>query len=377
MNIRTACAALLCAAAATAAAEDLPFTDGRWELTPSGVKAEHVDGRDTLAFESGAAYRRDVRLQDGTLEFDVQLTRRRSFVYVMFRMATDQEYEEFYLRAHKSGLPDAVQYAPVYQGHSAWQLRHGPGGTAAVDFEPGAWTRVKVVLQGTRAALFVGDAARPALVVPRLAREPRPGYVALRAFLPPGTPGTGPIARYANVRVRPGEVPFDLASVPPPPAPAAGVVRAWSVSQSFVPSSEPPTTLPGADVLGRFTRVEAEASGLVELHRHVALPKGVRSAAAVARLKVKAAAAGPRAFDLGFSDRATVFLDGRPLYSGEASYSFDNPRREGLIEPAQARLWLPLHAGDNELAVLVSDSFGGWGLMGRFPDSAGLAIEPR
>jgi hypothetical protein len=80
--------------------------------------------------------------------------------------------------------------------------------------------------------------------------------------------------------------------------------------------------------------------------------------------------------ELGFSDRVTVFLDGRPLYAGEASYSFDNPRREGLIEFGQARLWLPLKAGDNDLQLLVSDSFGGWGLMGRFPDGSGLEVDP-
>ena len=47
---------------------------------------------------------------------DVKVTRRRSFVYVTFRMEDEQEYEELYLRPHKSGLPDAVQYAPGAPG---------------------------------------------------------------------------------------------------------------------------------------------------------------------------------------------------------------------------------------------------------------------
>jgi hypothetical protein len=119
------------------------------------------------------------------------------------------------------------------------------------------------------------------------------------------------------------------------------------------------------------------ADGLLELHRHVAMPANSRAAAAVARIHLRAAQAGPRALDLGFSDRAAVFLNGRPVFEGEASYSFDKPRREGLIGYDQARLWLPLQAGDNELAVVVSDSFGGWGLMGRFADPAGLEVEAR
>jgi hypothetical protein len=92
---------------------------------------------------------------------------------------------------------------------------------------------------------------------------------------------------------------------------------------------------------------------------------------------VRAAEAGRRRIDLGYSDQVTVFLNGRPLYQGDASYSFDTPRREGLIGYDQASLFLPLEKGDNELAVVVSDSFGGWGLMGRFADPSGLAVVAR
>lgn len=357
----------------------LPFAGGGWELKGAGATLERVDDRDVLAVENGFAYRRDVRLQDGTIDFDVQLTRRRSFVYLMVRMADDRELEEFYLRPHKSSLPDAVQYAPVYQGASQWQLYHGPGATAPVAFEPGAWTHVRLALSVEKAALFVGDLTKPALVVPRLARAPRAGYLALRGFAPPGS-GSGPVARFANVRIAPGTPAFDFASArgDGPKAPAPGLVRAWSVSRAFgVPKdASAPPALPDAETLGAWTRVEALPSGLVELHRHVKLPSPeTRDVAAVARVGVHAAAAGPRRFDLGFSDTATVFLNGRPIVRLDAHYSFDEPRQEGLVHYGQASVYLPLEHGDNELAVLVSDGFGGWALLGRFADSSGLKVE--
>jgi hypothetical protein len=368
--------ALVFLVAGPAGAAELPFASG-WELSPKGVGAERVDGRDVLAFETGVATRRDVKLQDGTIEMDVQVSRRRSFVYVTFRMQDDREYEDFYMRPHKSGLPDALQYAPVYQGASAWQLYHGPGATAAVEFEPGAWTHLRLVLQGSRAAVFLGSGPRPVLVA-NLAREPRAGYIALRAFLPPDTPGSGPVARFANVVVRPNEVPFDFSTVPVaivPPSP--GIVRQWALSQTIPATDDPPAALPGAEALGTFRTVDARASGLVELHRYATLPKGSRVAACVARVKVRAAQGGVRAFDLGYSDRATVFVNGRPLYYGDQGYSFDTPRREGLVGFDQARVYLPLEAGENEVAVLVSDGFGGMAVMGRFADPAGLEIEAR
>ncbi len=373
---------------AAAQAQSLPLTDGGWELEGPSVKLERYDGRDVLSVENGVAYRRDVRLQDGTVDFDVQVTRRRSFVYLMFRMADDREHEELYLRPHKSSLPDAIQYAPVYQGASAWQLYHGPGATAAVAFEPGAWTHVRLVLSGARAAFFVGDLGKPALVIPRLARPAAPGYLALRAFTPPGS-GAGPVARFANVSIQPGASPFDFSAgkrddapdQAAPLAPATGLgppgsVRAWSVSRAFaVPKDVAEPALPAPDLLGEWKRVEAEPSGLVELHRHVKLPSAdSRQGAALARVRVRAEAAGLRRLELGFSDVATVFLNGRPLFRADAHYSYDNPRQEGLVHYGQATLFLPLEKGDNDLAVLVSDAFGGWGLMGRFADTTGLEV---
>jgi hypothetical protein len=356
--------------------ERLSPSDGKWELEGKGTAVESVDGRETLRTETGTALRKGLSLQDGTIEFDMMVTRRRSFVNVSFRIVGEGEREEFYFRPHKSGLPDAVQYTPVYQGHSAWQLYHGPAGTALLAFDPGVWTRVRLVLQGRRAALFVGADTKPVMVA-RLARDPAAGAISFGSFVPTGTPGGEPAARFSNVVVRSDVGGFAFPPDPPEKPADPGTIRAWSVSRSFAPNPPLPSVLPDAASLGELQRVEARPSGLVELHRHVQLPEGSRQAAAVARVRVRAVEPGRRRLDLGFSDRVTVFLNGAPLYQGEAAYSFDTPRREGLIGYDQASLFLPLEKGDNELAVLVSDVFGGWGLMGRFADPSGLSVEAR
>jgi hypothetical protein len=374
--MRTTIVAALLAVTADVSGDVLPLADGQWELEGPATVVERFDGRDTVRMETGTASRKGTSVRDGTIEFDVMLSRRRSFVYVHFRVADDEEREEIYFRPHKSGLPDAVQYAPVFQGQSAWQLCHGPGGTASLAFDPGVWTHVRVVLQDQRAALFVGAGPEP-VMISKLAHAPRVGTIAFGSFVPRGTPGSDVPARFSNVSVR-----ADTGGYVFPPEPAEkpaepGVVRAWSVSRAFKPSETPPDSLPDAASLGEFQRLEAAASGLVELHRYVRLPAGSREGAAVARVKVLVSEAGRRRIDLGYSDRVTVFLNGRPLYQGEASYSFDRPRREGLIGYDQASLFLPLEKGENELAVLVSDFFGGWGLMARFADPNGLVVEAR
>jgi hypothetical protein len=354
-------------------AQSLPFSGGAWELRGDSSAVVVDGGREELRMQTGLAYMRDVRLQDGTIDVDVMVTRRRSFVYLMFRMQDDREYEEVYLRPHKSSLPDAVQYAPVYQGQSAWQLFHGASGTTATNIEPGVWTRLRLVVAGSRAALFLGDTVRPVMVIQELAREPRAGYIALRGFLPAGVPGSGPIVRFSNVRVQPGVIAYTFPAAPLRPD-IPGVITAWEIGDAFTaPDSALMYVRP--EWVRNMTRIGARPGGLVELNRHVKLPAAPGDAGAVARVRIIAEAEGVRRLDLGFSDIATVLLNGRPIIRLDQSFNYEG-RRDGLIGFHQATVYLPLRAGSNELAVILLDRFGGWGLMGRLPDERGLRIEP-
>lgn len=211
-----------------------------------------------------------------------------------------------------------------------------------------------------------------------LARDPAPGYIALRAFTPPGTPGDGPSARFADCRVVPGPPSIDVASLA-----ASSIVedparvRAWRIAGPLTwTAGDTAPAVPDVARTASYRSVTADPSGLVELHRHVTMPAKSREVTAAARFRVTADPAGTRAFDLGFSDRATVCVNGRPVFPGEASYSYAG-RREGLIDFDQARLYLPLEAGANEVLVMLSDGFGGMGIMGRFADAAGLVVEAR
>ena len=68
--------------------------------------------------------------------------------------------------------------------------------------------------------------------------------------------------------------------------------------------------------------------------------------------------------ELGFSDRAVVYLNGRPLYRGDDTYRSRDYRFLGSIGWYD-ELYLPLEAGENELVIAVSEDLGGWGLQGR------------
>ena len=354
-------------------AQQLDFSSAAWKLGGDSTRIERFDGRETLRLETGEATRSDVRFEDGTIDVDVMVSSRRSFVYLGFRRQESGDREEFYLRPHKSTLPDAVQYAPVFQGQSAWQLYHGPNGTASPLIEPGVWQRLRIVLSGQRAAFFLRDTTTPILVLPHLARDPAPGFISLAAFVPVGTRAGAPAARFSNLRLRPGviEYAFDDGRVAPLPP---GTIQRWEVGEAFAAPDSAISEL-APQWLSRLKVVPIEPEGFVELHRHVAMPKVQRYVGAVARLRVTAREAGVRRLDLGFSDRVTVFLNGQPIFHRDDSYDYV-ARRDGIISLDQAAVYLPLRAGVNDVSVLVTDRFGGWGLMGRFPDLRGLTVAP-
>ena len=343
-----------------------------WELAGDGTVVEQIDGRPVLRLMSGGAVYRDLEFLDGTIELDMRVTKYRSFAFLYFRMESDGEREEVYFRPHKSLLPDAIQYTPVYRGSSQWQLYHDDRATAVAELPASEWIHVRLVVRGSRAAVFVGAAKEPQLVVPRLAREPRPGYLALRSFRPRGAPTDTHLVEFADVVVRPGVVDYDFPEAEPP-APLDGRVTHWQLSPSFAPAEGPVIQLP-PEIPGEWQTVAANADGLVELERYLNRPQGARRAAVLAKLRITAEEAATRRLDLGFSDEASVFLNGRLLVVADDSYSFNLPRRQGLLTGDQLSVFLPLEKGANDLVLAITDRFGGWGLSGVL-EMAGLAIE--
>jgi hypothetical protein len=367
-------ATLLSLCVGAARAQQISFADPQWKIAGDSTRVETFDGRQTLRMETGSAERADIKFEDGTIDVDLMTSRRRSFVYIIFRAQNEGEHEEFYLRPHKSGLPDAAQYAPVFQGQSAWQLYWGVRGTAAPEITPNVWQHLRIVVAGRRAAFFLNDTAKPFMVVPRLARDPQSGYIAFSSLVPNGTPGSGPGVRYSNLVVRPSVVAYDFANAPVEPALPPGMIEKWEVGSAFAaPDTAVATIAP--EWTNNFRVLPIEPDGFVELHRVVPMPKVNNYVGAVARVRVTVDRAMTRRLDLGFSDRATVFLNGSPIVFRDDSYDFA-ARRDGLISLSQARVYLPLRAGANDISIVVTDRFGGWGIMGRFPDMAGLRVAP-
>ena len=369
---------LILALAAAPQTRTLAFDDAGWKHADPKARVESLGGRTALRLTTGMSTRRDVEFTDGTIEFDLWSTGERAFAYIHFRMQSEEESEGIYFRLHKSRLPDAIQYEPVYQALANWQLFHGPESTASVDLPAGRWIHVRLVVKGEKAALFVGDAKLPTLAIPRLLRGAKGGFIALRSFLGANIQGeVEPPSSFANLVVRPGDeggVDFTkIVEKPAPPLP--GLVTTWRLTPAFEPPQGIVAALPATPMVGAEKVATVLPSGLLVIGRELTAPKA-RRYATVASIRVRAAAAGVKRLKLGYSDEASVFLNGQILFSGDARYIFNFPRQEGLIHLDQAAVYLPLREGVNEVRIVVSETFGGWGIMGQFDDPTGLTVEP-
>jgi len=347
-------------------------TDEAWEFT-GDTSVGMVDGLPTLQLRTGQALRPDVTFEDGVIEFDFRGTDERAFLGVTFRTGEDGTGENVYFRLHKSKQPDALQYTPDYRGRGQWQLFHGPEATAFVAFHPGDWTHVRVEVVGERAAITVGDADEPQLVVPELASGQSTGFVGWWANQPGAEVGAPLTAAVRNIRITPGQQRAIMAeSAPPLPF---GLVRAWGLSETFTRMGDVVTEVPSAVRDGSWQRVVARPGGLTPIEPHVDRPGADGVPVVVAGLTVDSDEARTVRLDLGFSDDASVFLNGRLLYAGHQAFSANFPRRQGLVSLDQASLYLPLQSGRNTVLVAVSEIFGGWAIMGRIPEREGLTVR--
>jgi hypothetical protein len=351
---------------------EVPFDSDAWEHRAGESRVEEHLGRRSLYLKGGIATVAGQSFVDGALSVDVAFSGERGFMGAIWRVADTGNYEEFYLRPHQSGNPDATQYTPVFNGVSGWQLYHGERYAVRAVHRPGSWVRLAIVFAGPRAEVYLGGGEVPLLAIDGLKRGVAPGGVGVSAldFAP---------AHFSRFSFTAAPVPLlgrqRAAPVAAPANAPAGVVRRWWVSDAFRESRlGEKLELDAGDLAPRtWSRLEAEPAGLANLARVQGIVLGRNTV--LARTVVVAERDGARRLDFGFSDRVRVFLNGRLLYRGDDAQGSRDYRFLGSIGYFDA-LYLPLVRGENELVLAVSeDNRGGWGVQARFADPEGIAFK--
>jgi hypothetical protein len=352
----------------------VPADSPRWDLQGQAKVAEY-QGRKGLFLDGGAAVLKDFEMRDAVVDVDVATPASRGFFGIMFRIINDgANAEEVYLRQHKSGLPDAMQYTPVLNTGRNWQIYNGPGFTGAVDIPKNVWFHLRLEVAGAQAKLYVKDMDKPALVMNDLKSGVQKGQVALYDLT-----GATYFASF-EIRTTP-EAPWERRLPPMPP----GTLTKWSLSPSYdalARNLERPLPPSESDAI-HWQDVEAEPPGFVVIYRYREAPHPIVSfqgdfskrlepqpgmKVVYARTSIDSDRDQVKKLYIGYSDDVSVFLNGKILFRGRSAQGFRDPGFLGIVNPENDAVYLPLKKGSNQLMLAVSELGGGWGFICRLAD---------
>ena len=355
----------------------VPPDSPRWALEGEARVAEYL-GRKCLFLDGGGATLRDFVLRDGVIDVDVLTPANRGFFGIHFRITDNNANAEWiYLRQHKSGLPDAMQYTPVLNTGLNWQIYNGPGFTGAVDIPRDSWFHLRLEITGAQARLYVKDMQKPALLMNDLKSGVQKGQIALAVLIG--------ATYWSNFEVRTtSDVPWER-HLPPMPA---GTLTKWSISPAYdalARNVERPLTSSEGTAI-RWQDVEAEPPGFVVLYRYREAPhlnvtfandfsKRLEPQPGTKLLYARTNIASDRdqvkKLYMGYSDEVSVFLNGKILFRGRSAQNFRDPGFLGIVNPENDAVYLPLKKGSNELLLAVSELGGGWAFICRLADVEG------
>jgi hypothetical protein len=369
-------AGLLLAALPVAGQQTLavPASSARWDLQGEAKAAEY-QGHKALLLDGGAALLKDFDMRDGVIDLDVATSAKRGFFGIQFRLDGDgSNGEEVYLRQHKSGLPDAMQYTPILNTGRNWQIYNGPGFTGAVDIPKDVWFHLRLQVVGAQAKLYVQDMDKPALVMNDLKSGLQKGQVALFDLI-----GATYFSNF-EIRMTP-DAPWERQLPPMPP----GTLTKWSLSPSYDAlgrNLERPLSSEESDAI-HWQDVEAEPPGFIVLYRFREAPHPMVTfqgdfskrlepqpgmKVLYARTTIESDRDQVKKLELGYSDDVSVFLNGKILYRGRSAQGFRDPGFLGIVNPENDAAYLPLKKGRNELMLALSELGGGWGFICRLAD---------
>jgi len=344
-------------------ASDIKLNSGNFTVEGKEAKFVSYKGEASLLLNGASATLNDSSFVNGIIEYDVAFAEKRNFVGVKFRQQDSKNAEEFYIRPHQSGNPDANQYTPVFNGLAAWQLYHqGFAGKVNYNFED--WNHIKIIVAGKQGEVYINDMQKPAFSIAEFLRPTERGSISFSSAMAD--------AYIANVSIVKDEKPQAL-SIPSQNSKSSedhkleSFVSKWQVSNSFSEKQLVKTTKLNQQEISQMNWqvLNADSYGVLNLARAQGVNKTANTA--LAKFSIDSNKAQTKALHFGYSDKVKVFVNNTLVYAGNNSFRSRDYRYLGTIGLFDT-IYLPLKVGKNDISFAVSERFGGWGIMAKFDD---------
>lgn len=343
----------------------IPLDTVHWEINARSYVLEQFKGQDAIYLQGGAMKLKNRTFLNGTIEFDIYLKNTQSFPGIYFRVR-ENDGEQWYLRPHLPGKPDANQAAPAVNGITPWQLYFGTKYSFPYDYKYDDWTHVKIVVNGDRAQVFLDYSETPNLSW-NLFHETKAGEILLR--------GGGLKAMHiANVKVD-DSTPTLLDFKPIERKEIPGLISIWEISDKFEEKVLSNTGGLNSVIKNRKwgKTIKVEEGTAANISRVQLLRDGKPGNTVFAKVIIHSDRKQTKLFQFGYSDRVVAILNGKPIYRGTNRWRSRDYRYLGTVGLFDG-VYLNLKKGKNTLLMAVSEDFGGWLITGKFDDRNGIRI---
>ena len=349
------------------AQEIIPLDTNNWIFNGKSI-IENYKGKRAVYNQGGSIKLKNQKFLNGTIEFDLFLKEAQMFPGVFFR-ANGNDGEQFFVRPHLSGKPDANQAAPSINGITPWQLYFGPRYSFPYEYKYDDWTHVKVVVNDKEAQVYLDYAEEPNLSW-NLFIEPQEGEIIIRG-------GGREAIHIADVKINKNE--FTLKDFSPiERKPIDGLVQEWAISDMFEKTLlEDPANLSSAIENRTWGRkIQVEEGTAANIAREQLLYNGQPGETVFARITINSDKDQIKLFHFGYSDDVIAILNGKAIYKGTNKWRSRDYRYLGTVGLFDA-IYLNLNKGENTLLMAVTENFGGWLITGKFDDESGLKIKTK
>ncbi len=324
-----------------------------WDL-PKEATFERFDNRETLLLKGGRAMVKNLNFTNGTIEVEVYANSMRSFAGITFRRQFNN-MEEVYMRMHKSNQADAVQYTPIFNNESNWQLFREY--QAQVSFKNVGWNTLRIEVNNSTAKVFVND--EKVMYIDDLRTDHTSGEIGLFALF------TNRFSNFCITHEDEAAVNENAGKNPADP----NIISQWEISKARAFKEE---YINFDDFLEeQYETVKTEESGLLLISKHLKKSASGNFEAneeeyTIATTSIYAESSETRLFSFDYSDKIIVFLNGEPIFRGDNSFRAKGVQYMGHIDLNTNKLYLRLEKGENKLHCVVIDKANGWGLIGKF-----------
>lgn len=349
-------------------AQQIPIDTAHWEIRARSYVLENFKGKDAIYLQGGSITLKDQEFLDGIIEYDIFLKEEPAFPGVYFRANNETgDAEQFYLRPHLSGKPDANQAAASTKNVTPWQLYFGPRYSFPYEYNYDDWTHVKIQVEGKRAQVFLDYNNYPHHSW-ELFHEPEAGKIVL-------TGGNSSGMHLANISVSQDMQEINLFK-PEKREAIEGLIPSWEISDMFEEKllenpAEISKVLEGRSWQGKISVEEGTAANISRIQN---LRDGTPGNTVLAKIVIDSNRDQLKLFEFGYSDRVVAILNGQPIYWGNNRWRSRDYRYLGTIGLFDG-IYLNLKRGRNELIMAVSEDFGGWLITGKLKDPSGTTIK--